>query len=146
MKKSKSYEERIQNQFGGFCTRVLKNEAKYIYRELSNQAVKEKVFDELSDKELSELAVYDNYFNSEHVFNVHGKEVVVNGDLLAEALEKLPADKRDVILLSYFLEMTDAEIGKELDTVRQNISKRRAYILKLMRKYLEKEGFEWPQK
>lgn len=125
MKKSKSYEERIQNQFGGFCTRVLKNEAKYIYRELSNQAVKEKVFDELSDKELSEL--------------------VVNGDLLAEALEKLPADKRDVILLSYFLEMTDAEIGKELDTVRQNISKRRAYILKLMRKYLEKEGFEWPQ-
>ena len=30
-------------------------------------------------------------------------------------------DKRDVILLSYFLEMTDAEIGKELDTVRQNI-------------------------
>lgn len=77
MKKSKSYEERIQNQFGGFCTRVLKNEAKYIYRELSNQAVKEKVFDELSDKELSELAVYDNYFNSEHVFNVHGKEVVV---------------------------------------------------------------------
>ena len=103
------------------------------------------MFDELSDKELSELAVYDNYFKSEHVFNVHGKEVVVNGDLLAEALEKLPADKRDVILLSYFLEMTDAEIGKELDTVRQNISKRRAYILKLMRKYLEKEGFEWPQ-
>ena len=138
MKKSKSYEERIQNQFGGFCTRVLKNEAKYIYRELSNQAVKEKVFDELSDKELSELAVFDNYFNSEHVFNVHGKEVVVNGDLLAEALEKLPADKRDVILLSYFLEMTDAEIGKELDTVRQNISKRRAYILKLMRKYLKR--------
>ena len=103
------------------------------------------MFDELSDKELSELAVYDNYFNSEHVFNVHGKEVVVNGDLLAEALEKLPADKRDVILLSYFLEMTDAEIGKELDTVRQNISKRGAYIMKLMRKYLEKVGFEWPQ-
>lgn len=50
MKKSKSYEERIQNQFGGFCTRVLKNEAKYIYRELSNQAVKEKPLGELSDK------------------------------------------------------------------------------------------------
>ena len=33
MKKSKSYEERIQNQFGGFCTRVLKNEelCKFIY-------------------------------------------------------------------------------------------------------------------
>ena len=42
MKKSKTYEERIQNRFGGFCTRVLKNEAKYIYRELSNKTMKEK--------------------------------------------------------------------------------------------------------
>lgn len=41
--------------------------------------------------------------------------------------------------------MTDAEIGKELNTVRQNISKRRNRILALMREYLEKEGFEWPQ-
>lgn len=52
--------------------------------------------------------------------------------------EKLPADKRDIILLSYFVEMTDDEIGKELDTVRQNVTKRRDHILKLMRYYLER--------
>ena len=47
----------------------------------------------------------------EHIFDVHGKPVVVTGDLLAEAIAKLPEDKRDVILLSYFLGMTDREIS-----------------------------------
>ena len=56
-------------------------------------------------------------------------------------LKNLPADKRDIILLSYFMEMTDREIARELDTAHQNVSKRRAHI----RDYLEKEGFEWPQ-
>ena len=65
--------------------------------------------------------------------------------MLAAALEKLPTDNRDIILLSYLMEMTDMEIARELDTVRQNVSKRRANILKLMRELMEKEGFEWPQ-
>lgn len=145
MKNSKECEQRIQRQFGAFCTRVLKNETRYIQRELSNRTMKEKSFDELSENDLYELSVYDEYFNDEHCFNVSGKEIVVKGDMLAAALEKLPADKRDIILLSYFMNMTDEEISKELDTVRQNVTKRRAYILKLMRDYLEKEGFEWPQ-
>ena len=145
MKKSRTYTERIQNQFGGFCVRVLKNEIRYIRREQSRAAAKEKSLDNLSEKELSELAVRDDYFHADHVFHVCGKDVIVSGDMLADALKQLPPEKRDIILLSYFLEMTDAEIGKELNTVRQNISKRRARILELMREYLEKEGFEWPQ-
>ena len=145
MKKSRNYTERIQNQFGGFCVRVLKNEIRYIHREQSQAAVKEKSLDNLSEKELSELAVRDSYFHADHVFHVCGKDVVVIGDMLADALKQLSPEKRDIILLSYFLEMTDAEIGKELNTVRQNISKRRARILALMREYLEKEGFEWSQ-
>ena len=145
MKKSRTYTERIQNQFGGFCVRVLKNEIRYIHREQSRTAAKEKSLDNLSEKELSELVLRDSYFHADHVFHVCGKDVVVIGDMLADALKQLPPEKRDIILLSYFLEMTDAEIGKELNTVRQNISKRRARILALMREYLEKEGFEWPQ-
>ena len=32
-----SVEQRIQNQFGGFCTRVLKNEANHIHNEYARQ-------------------------------------------------------------------------------------------------------------
>ena len=149
MKNSKKSEQRIQNQFGAFCTRVLKNETRYIQRELGNKTIKEKSYDELSKKDLYELAAYDSYFDGEHSFDVQRKEIVVKGDMLvaalAAALEKLPADKRNIILLSYFMEMTDREVARELDTVHQNVSKRRARMLKLMRDYLEKEGFEWAQ-
>ena len=53
----------------------------------------------------------------EHVFEVQGLPVVVTGDLLADALAQLPEDKRDVILLSYFLGMTDREISEKLNVV-----------------------------
>jgi len=139
------YEQRVQNQFGGFCTRVLKNEAARIHNEYARQREREKSLDDLSPDELSQITTTDTYFEDEHVFEVLGKSVVVTGDLLAEAISKLPEDKRDVILLSYFLGMSDREISEHMDVVRQSISKRRAKTLKELREYLVKEGFEWPE-
>lgn len=48
-----SYEQRVQNQFGGFCTRVLKNEANRILNEYARQRDREKSLDELSPDELA---------------------------------------------------------------------------------------------
>lgn len=87
MKNSKKSEQRIQNQFGAFCTRVLKNETRYIQRELSNKVIREKSYDELSEKDLYELAAYDSYFDNEHSFNVQGKEIVVKAICLRQLLK-----------------------------------------------------------
>ena len=141
-----SYEQRIQNQFGGFCVKVLKNEARYIQREYARRREQEKSLDDLTASELEQTAVWDEYFMDEHVFEVQGFPVVVTGNLLAEAIAQLPEDKRDVILLSYFLGMNDREISERLNVVRQTISKRRLVTLKELREYLMKEGFEWPDK
>lgn len=141
-----SNEQRIQNQFGAFCTRVLKNEAKYIQREYNRRRDQEKSMEDLTASELEQAAMMDHYFMDEHVFVVQGLPVVVTGDLLAEALAHLPEDKRDVILLSYFLGLNDREISERLKVVRQTISKRRLVTLKELREYLMKEGFEWPDK
>lgn len=86
----------------------------------------------------------DRYFMGDHVFEVHGLPVVVSGDLLAEAIACLPAGKRDVILLSYFLGMSDREISQRLNLVRQTVSKRRLVSLKELREHLTKEEWEWP--
>lgn len=136
-----SYEQRIQNQFGAFCVKVLKNEARYIQREYARLWDQEK-----SLGELEQTVVWDKHFMDEHVFNVQGLPVVVAGDLLADALVQLPEGKRDVILLSYFLGMTDREISDKLNIVHQTVSKRRLTTLKELREYLMKEGFEWPDK
>lgn len=140
-----SIEQRVQNQFGGFCTRVLKNEANRILNEYARQRDREKSLDDLKLDELGQIAAYDKYFQDEYVFEVLGRKAIVVGDLLAEALVQLPEDKRDVILLSYFLGMTDLEISQRLNAARSTISKRRSSILKELREYLEKEGFEWPE-
>ncbi len=139
-----SNELRIQNQFGGFCTRVLKNEANRIRKEYSKQRDSEKSWDDLSQNELEQSAVTDRYFMDEHIFEVQGIPVVVAGDILAEAIAQLPEGKRDVILLSFFLGMSDREISQRLHVVHQTVSKRRLVSLIELRNYLEKEGFEWP--
>ena len=128
-----SEEKRIQNQFGGFCTRVLKNEANRIHNGYSRQREWEEPLDYMGPEELSQIAV------------VLGIPVVVTGDVLAEILAQLPEGKRDIILLSFFLEMTDREIAEYLHIVHQTVSKRRIGILKELRKTLEKEGYEWPE-
>ena len=125
-----SYEQRVQNQFGGFCNRVLKNEVNRIMNEYARQRDREKSLDALTPDELTQSASYDKYFQDEYVFEVLGRKIIVVGDLLAEALAQLPESKRDVILLSYFLGMTDIEISQRLNAVRSTISKRRNSILK----------------
>ena len=141
-----SLELYIQNQFGAFCVKVLKNEARYIQREYTRLRDQEKSLGELTASELEQAAVWDKHFVDEHVFDVQGLPVVVTGDLLADALAHLPGGKRDVILLSYFLGMTDREISDKLNIVHQTVSKRRLTTLKELREYLMKEGFEWPDK
>ena len=141
-----SYEQRIQNQFGAFCVKVLKNEARHIQRDYASLLDQEKSLDELTASELEQTAVWDDYFMDEHVFEVLGLPVVVTGNVLADALAQLPEGKRDVILLSYFLGMTDREISEKLHIVHQTVSKRRLVTLKELYEYLVKEGFEWPDK
>ena len=138
-----SYEQRIQRQFGSFCVKVLKNAAHDIQRHNAYIRDMEMSLDDLKVSEPEQVATVDKYFMDEHVFEVLGLQVVVTGDLLAEALEQLSESNRDVILLSYFLGLTDREIGERLNIVHQTFSKRRNVTLKKLREYLMKEGFEW---
>ena len=45
--------------------------------------------------------------------------------MIAEALQSLPERKRDIILLSYFLELSDREIGDKLNMLRSTVQYQR---------------------
>ncbi|MGN0179535.1 MAG: hypothetical protein ACI4DY_08860 [Monoglobaceae bacterium] len=62
--------KRISNQFGCFCSRVLKNEAHNIHSEYAKQREHETSLTELSSDELLELSANDTYFADEHIFKV----------------------------------------------------------------------------
>ena len=72
--------------------------------------------------------------------SVCGYRIPVNDDRLAAALAKLLREKRDVILLSYFMDMSDREIGELLDMARRTVQHRRTDTLAELRKRMEDDN------
>ena len=70
-------------------------------------------------------------------FRAGGYDVVVKDALLAEALKALTERKRDVILLSYFMEMNDADIARKLNLVRSTVHEHRTRSLEILKAMLE---------
>ena len=125
--------------FDSFCKKVLTNEVRNYHREMERLREKEVSILELSAQELGQLATTDIYFSTEQIFNVLGLDVIVNSECIATALNNLPQQKRDIILLSYFLELSDAEIGKRLNLIRSTVQYQRTSTLRELKKFMERE-------
>lgn len=138
-----SFEAYKQHSFDCYCKRLLKNEMRAYYNEMKRRRKHEVSFSELTAKELEQLSACDTYFaDGQHVFNVLGNDILVRDETVAEALNSLPENKRDIILLSYFLDMTDGEIGEQLNLVRSTVQYRRTSILRELKKFMEEKGNE----
>lgn len=61
----------------------------------------------------------------------------IGSKLISEALKYLPEKKRNVILLSFFLDMTDTEIAKHMNLVRNTIHHHRVSSLQALKKIME---------
>lgn len=127
----------VQQQFDSYCKIVLKNEARNCYIENQQRGKYEVSFEELSKQEMEQLYIMDEYSIDYYSFNVLGYDIAVKDDLISEALISLPKQKRDIILLSYFLDMTDKEIGEKLNLVRSTVQYQRASSLKQLKNLLK---------
>ena len=132
--KPHSHEEHIQHSFDAFCKKVLRNEARDYQDALARKRNREVYFSELPVEVLEQFAVRDTYFTDSRTFEVIGHSVCIDDETLAEAISALPVDRRDIILLSYFLDMSDAEIANALNMVRRSVAYRRTSTLKLLEK------------
>ena len=110
---------------------ALKGEAVNYYKHMDYRRKHEVTFSELSEKELSKLFTMDEYGTENHHFEVHGYDIEVKNTLIAEALKELTERKRNVILLSYFTEMSDADIAREMNLVRSTIHEHRTRSLEI---------------
>ena len=135
-----SYELDKQHAFDAFCKKVLRNDVRNYYDEMKRLRDKEVSFSELSEQELEQLSTTDKYFATEQTFNVLGNDIIVNDENIAEALRSLPERKRDIILLSYFLELSDGEIGKKLNLIRSTVQYQRTSTLRELKKIMEEEN------
>ena len=137
MKLSPYQKKTVRHQFDSLCRKVLRDESRNYKKQLARRAEKEANFSGLSEVELNHLYVMDEYPSDSTYFDVLDYQIAVKDGRLAEALAALPSKKRDVILLSYFLDMTDTEIAEKLEVVGSTIHRRRTSSLEELKLRLE---------
>ncbi len=140
--KPRNHEQSKRHTFDSFYKKILKNEERDYYDELKRQGKKEKSFSDLSLKEMDQLYTVDKYFVTERIFDVLGLDVIVTDDVIAGTLDNLPEQKRDIILLSYFLELSDIEIGDKLNMLRSTVQYQRTRTLQQIKTFMEGDVHE----
>lgn len=129
--------EHLECCFDAYCKRLLRFALIDAHREQERLGQREVTFSELSQAEERQLQYIDEYFPERRVFSVRGMDVeIVDGELV-RALSMLPADRRDIVLLAYLLDLPDSEIAAALHLSRSAVQRRRKSTLKELRKLME---------
>lgn len=136
MELTASQKETIRYQFDSFCRKILREECRDYFRHMNWRNRHEVSFLDLSDEQTILLQTVDEYAVEKTWFQAQEYAIGIHDDQLAEALAALSVEKRDVILLAYFLGMTDQEIADKLNAVRSTVQYRRSCSLKEMKKRL----------
>ena len=138
-----SHERNKQHAFDSFCKKVLKCEACNGYREISRRKKHSIPFSELPEDAMEQLAAYDRYPWEYNTFILGGDVILIENDLLADALNALPQDNRDILLMYWFLEMADREIAERMNLARRTINNRRLKSYRLLKELMggDMKGF-----
>lgn len=135
MKLNNQEKDIVRRKFCAYCIKVLRGEALNYFDELKRKQKREINFSDFFQKDLETLGYYDNYEIAEN-FIVLGNQVSIYDEGISQALKKLPSKKRDIILMLFFLDMTEKEIASCLQLVQSTVHYHKSDSLKLLRKIL----------
>ena len=128
----------LEQSLDSFIKTVARNKSIDILREYARQADRETPLSDLSPAEIAKRAsVTDSYRLYSRPYQVRNYVVQVSDPVVGEALQYLTPQRREVILLYYFLELTDAEIGRLLHIDNTTAKYRRSSALKQLKKLVE---------
>ncbi|MFR4954609.1 RNA polymerase sigma factor [Enterococcus gallinarum] len=142
MVNTSDYEKTIEHQFDSFCKTVLKNEARNIYAQNKRRNARFVSLESLTPAELSSLCSCDNYKADCICFMVHSYNIPIEDILIAQAIESLTKRQQDIILLSFFLGMTDVDIAKLMNLAKSTVHYHRGNALNKLRKFMEEQTDE----
>lgn len=141
-KSPSQFEETIRHQFDRICKLALKGEKIDYIRHMEYLRKNEITLSELSQKELNQLSMLDEYDLESYKFQVLNYDIKVKDSLIAEVLTSLTKRKRDVILLSYFVGISDAEIARKMKLVRSTVNEHRKQFLEILKEVMEEKSDE----
>lgn len=139
--KLSDYQEKIVNQFDYFCKQAISAEQKNYFKHLRRVSRKEVSFSMLGERTVNQFSVFDKKPSDCHQFKIDGTSVYVENERLVEMLKELSNRQREVLLMHYFLDMSDSEIGEILEVDRTTVYRNRMKALKILRKMMEDENY-----
>jgi RNA polymerase sigma factor (sigma-70 family) len=142
---SLSYEQKSEMRFGSFTKKSLKNEVKNFFRDMNSTAQKQVLFSELDDTQVERFEdnrAIEAFEDIGLEFQVLQYSVIVRNEMLYEAISKLPGQMRDIILLAYWLNMTDQEIADETGMKRRTVNYNRLKAQDRLREILKGAGYD----
>jgi DNA-directed RNA polymerase specialized sigma24 family protein len=135
--KFSSIQLRLEKQFDHFCKKIIINELRDIQKHNDYLLQNEKPLNDLSIEENTELSFIDKYDCFNEKIEVAGFLIDIEDELLYKAISMLSENKRKVILLSYWLDMSDKDISSYLNLVRRTVNYMRSSSLRELKKIME---------
>lgn len=130
--------QRYQEEtFDAFCKAVIRNESANAHKEMDQRAEREVPISSLAPSEIQSLQTVDIYRPYCKKYQVRGNIVCVYDPVLGEILQRISLQRREIILLRYFLGISDSEIGRLLHIDHKTVSYRRSAALQRLRELLE---------
>lgn len=129
-------------QFDSLCKKVLREYSRDIERQRKRRNEKEVIFSRMSEMKMADLYVEDEYPADNTWFCVLGYQIEIQNESLADAIASLSEEMRDILLLSYFLEMNDVEIAGLMNMIRRTVQRRRCSSLEMIREKMEEDFYE----
>ena len=137
--KPSDLQKTIQCQFDCKLKKVVKGIVRNYRKELARRQAKEVSFCKLPEIVVEKLIVWDDYESEYTTFDVCGTEIRVLDEELAEALKQLQEQSRNIVLMFFFLDMSDSKIGEKLNINRSTSYRHRRNSLEEIRKQLKEK-------
>lgn len=127
--KKSSFEKVICMQFDFLMKLVIQRTKISYYRESYRRSRHEKLFCDITDFALEKTRYYDNYPSEFIMFSVFDYDIYVSNKKLGKALKELSERQRNIVLLFYYLDMSDAEIAMSYAISRSSVYRNRKKAL-----------------
>ena len=139
-KRTNDYELAVRRQFSSFCKKVIHNAA-YDYKmtHTDKRNLMEIFMDDLYEEDREYLKTMDIYDSDYEHFEVAGMNLKAQfkDERLLQAINKLSARQKEVLLLSVVEEETDTRIAEILNLDRSTVSEHRRKALAQLKKCLK---------
>ena len=139
LKPDRHYEHK-QHAFDSYCKKAIKHEAWNAYTQIRRRGLREISLSSLPEDAMAQLAKYDRYSWEYTPFPVGGAVILIEDERLAEALNALPQEDRDIFLMYWFLDMADREIAEYMNMARRTVNTRRQKAYRLLKELMGGEA------